>query len=241
MQSQKQLFTGYRCSPVWFASIHSLFCLNLCVHGTFYLSFFNWQYASFDVYLFLAFIMFWRVSRWYDPHGCIGHWKAVYLSICVSGWCVCLCMCVWLCVSACCFFGGWGGMSNAYIYNIGMRIIAKYLMGCCHACEKCLWQCECNLVNLPPRNCTNYDLCEVCENIYPPVHDPLHVFLKLRKPCPKAGIRHGQRVALLKRTIYLPEVEELMSKEERRKEWVLHWVLGRAAEVFIGKGGGVTA
>lgn len=69
-----------------------------------------------------------------------------------------------------------------------------------------------------PRNCTNYDLCEVCENIYPSVHDPLHVFLKLRKPCPKAGIRHGQRVALLKRTIYLPEVEELLSKEERRKE-----------------------
>ena len=76
----------------------------------------------------------------------------------------------------------------------------------------------CNLVGFLPRNCTNYDLCEVCENIYPPVHDPIHVFLKLRKPCPKAGIRHGQRVALLKRTIYQPEVEDQMSREERRKE-----------------------
>ncbi|KAK7111984.1 microtubule-associated protein futsch-like [Littorina saxatilis] len=67
-------------------------------------------------------------------------------------------------------------------------------------------------------NCTNYDLCEPCEGMYPPVHDTTHVFVKLRRPCAKAGIRHGVRAPLLKRPIYEAKPEVVVATDDKKKE-----------------------
>jgi hypothetical protein len=45
-------------------------------------------------------------------------------------------------------------------------------------------------------NCPDYDLCEECEAIHG-VHDPSHVFLKIRRP-----VRLGNKTPLLKQIIY---------------------------------------
>lgn len=62
-------------------------------------------------------------------------------------------------------------------------------------------------------NCPDFDLCEKCESSEF-VHDPTHVFLKLRKPARRAGCGTGKCVPLLVDNIY--EVEAL--HEMRRKE-----------------------
>ncbi len=58
------------------------------------------------------------------------------------------------------------------------------------------------------RNCDDYDLCEECEPLEG-IHDPDHVFIKLRRPTLTAGRRkNGEVVPLLKRSLYAtPEVE----------------------------------
>lgn len=45
-------------------------------------------------------------------------------------------------------------------------------------------------------NCSDYDLCEECEAIHG-VHDPNHVFLKIRRP-----VRLRNKTPLLKQIIY---------------------------------------
>ncbi|BFZ22142.1 hypothetical protein BsWGS_25182 [Bradybaena similaris] len=57
-------------------------------------------------------------------------------------------------------------------------------------------------------NCLDFDLCSICEN-QPNLHDQTHVFLKLRTPAPRAGVRKGQRHSLLVENIY--EAERLRS------------------------------
>ncbi|CAL1539180.1 unnamed protein product [Lymnaea stagnalis] len=62
-------------------------------------------------------------------------------------------------------------------------------------------------------NCFDFDLCEVCEDV-PDIHDPTHVFLKLRYPARKAGCVGSERLPLLRENIYLAEREELGSDEQ---------------------------
>ncbi|XP_064616526.1 probable E3 ubiquitin-protein ligase MID2 isoform X1 [Liolophura sinensis] len=50
-------------------------------------------------------------------------------------------------------------------------------------------------------NCPNYDLCEGCEKVIG-IHDPDHVFLKLRRPRPGAGYVKGGFVPLLNSKLY---------------------------------------
>jgi hypothetical protein len=51
------------------------------------------------------------------------------------------------------------------------------------------------------RNCPNFDLCEECESIED-IHDPSHVFVKLRYPGISIGRRHSVMIPLLKDIIY---------------------------------------
>ena len=51
------------------------------------------------------------------------------------------------------------------------------------------------------RNCPDFDLCEQCE-VIEDIHDPSHVFIKLRYPGPGIGRRHGVMIPLLKDIIY---------------------------------------
>ena len=62
-------------------------------------------------------------------------------------------------------------------------------------------------------NCVDYDLCENCESVYG-VHDPNHVFLKLRKP-----IKLRRKTPMMRNILYkmyqLPsESEETPAKAE---------------------------
>ncbi|XP_005090579.1 uncharacterized protein LOC101855228 [Aplysia californica] len=76
-------------------------------------------------------------------------------------------------------------------------------------------------------NCADFDLCEKCENSEF-VHDPTHVFLKLRKPARKAGCVGKERLPLLRENIYEAErdweekrkekEEKMKAKDERKKE-----------------------
>ena len=55
-------------------------------------------------------------------------------------------------------------------------------------------------------NCEDYDLCEECEGVEG-VHNPDHVFLKIRRPVLTAGRRkNGKMNSLLKHNLY--EVDE---------------------------------
>ena len=49
-------------------------------------------------------------------------------------------------------------------------------------------------------NCVDYDVCELC--LLKDAHDPTHVFLLLRVPCPTAGYREGRAVPLLSENLY---------------------------------------
>lgn len=57
-------------------------------------------------------------------------------------------------------------------------------------------------------NCLDFDLCERCEGL-PDIHDPTHVFLKLRQPARNAGCgpagKAGEKYCLLKENIYKVE------------------------------------
>ncbi|KAK3083203.1 hypothetical protein FSP39_016634 [Pinctada imbricata] len=74
----------------------------------------------------------------------------------------------------------------------------------------------CEKVIVGPRykccNCVDYDLCEQCEGIYG-VHDPNHVFLKLRKP-----IKLHRKTPLMKNMLYkmyqLPSTESEETPEK---------------------------
>ncbi|XP_053386661.1 next to BRCA1 gene 1 protein-like isoform X2 [Mercenaria mercenaria] len=64
----------------------------------------------------------------------------------------------------------------------------------------------CNCVIVGPRykcgNCLDFDLCESCED-KPGVHDPNHVFVKIRRPCFRVGVSaDGVRKPLLKTSVY---------------------------------------
>ncbi|KAL3854811.1 hypothetical protein ACJMK2_014057 [Sinanodonta woodiana] len=52
-------------------------------------------------------------------------------------------------------------------------------------------------------NCLDYDLCEECEAMNG-IHDEEHVFIKIRRPCKRAGVKEGVRRTLLKHIIYRP-------------------------------------
>ncbi|KAH9514091.1 hypothetical protein Btru_030191 [Bulinus truncatus] len=53
-------------------------------------------------------------------------------------------------------------------------------------------------------NCLDFDLCEVCEDL-PDIHDPSHVFLKLRYPARNTGRVGNEKAPLLRENIYLTE------------------------------------
>ena len=60
-------------------------------------------------------------------------------------------------------------------------------------------------------NCEDYDLCEEGE-VLDGVHDPEHVFLKIRRPTLTAGRKlNGKMMPLLKRSVYV-------SPEEMQKQ-----------------------
>uniref|UniRef100_T1JF73 ZZ-type domain-containing protein n=1 Tax=Strigamia maritima TaxID=126957 RepID=T1JF73_STRMM len=66
--------------------------------------------------------------------------------------------------------------------------------------------CDQNVIGIRYRcgNCTKYDLCEVCEAV-PGIHDPQHVFIKLRYPSKLVALRsrkHGKTGPLLKHLVY---------------------------------------
>jgi hypothetical protein len=67
-------------------------------------------------------------------------------------------------------------------------------------------------------NCDNYDLCAACENIHPPVHDQSHVFVKLRYPAPKAGVKHGTFVHLLKSSLYSDKADKTDKADKAKAE-----------------------
>ena len=51
------------------------------------------------------------------------------------------------------------------------------------------------------RNCLDFDLCESCE-AKNGMHNPDHVFIKIRRPCTGVGYQDGIRKPLLKSIIY---------------------------------------
>lgn len=57
-----------------------------------------------------------------------------------------------------------------------------------------------------------------CEEIYPPVHDQNHVFVKLRYPASKAGVKHGVFVHLLKSPLYADKVEKTEKADKSKSE-----------------------
>ncbi|XP_052235055.1 uncharacterized protein LOC127847284 [Dreissena polymorpha] len=63
----------------------------------------------------------------------------------------------------------------------------------------------CNNPIVGPRykcgNCLDFDLCEVCES-KSGLHNPEHVFVKIRRPCPRVGMVDGVRRPLLRGSIY---------------------------------------
>ncbi|XP_033101890.1 next to BRCA1 gene 1 protein-like [Anneissia japonica] len=65
-------------------------------------------------------------------------------------------------------------------------------------------------------NCEDYDLCETCEAMED-IHDPTHVFLKLRRPVVRAGMRYdGKQVPLIKHPIYGESHEERLRRMEQK-------------------------
>ena len=59
----------------------------------------------------------------------------------------------------------------------------------------------CKLFFLFSRNCLDFDLCESCE-AKAGMHNPDHVFIKIRRPCTGVGYQDGIRKPLLKTIIY---------------------------------------
>lgn len=56
---------------------------------------------------------------------------------------------------------------------------------------------------LPSSNCSDYDLCENCEQFSEFLHEETHVFLKIKKPVHYAGVnKKGKFKPLLKKNIY---------------------------------------
>ncbi|XP_064646590.1 uncharacterized protein LOC135499640 [Lineus longissimus] len=63
-------------------------------------------------------------------------------------------------------------------------------------------------------NCDDYDLCEQCESI-DGIHDPTHVFIKIKRPAVTAGRKKGQMQPLLRKSLYSPEEAD---DEDKMKE-----------------------
>jgi next-to-BRCA1 protein 1 len=67
-------------------------------------------------------------------------------------------------------------------------------------------------------NCEDFDLCEQCENIEG-IHDPDHVFIKIRRPTITAGRRkNGKLSPLLKKSLYTTEEDRKRMEEKAKKE-----------------------
>ncbi|XP_071941936.1 next to BRCA1 gene 1 protein-like [Antedon mediterranea] len=65
-------------------------------------------------------------------------------------------------------------------------------------------------------NCEDFDLCETCELI-DSIHNPDHVFVKIRRPVSGVGLRYdGKRAPLIKHSIYGESYEERLRKREQR-------------------------
>ncbi len=59
------------------------------------------------------------------------------------------------------------------------------------------------LMNYIISNCCDYDLCAKCEQQSSSLHHKEHVFLKITRSAPFAGVnRKGKRKPLLKRSVY---------------------------------------
>ncbi|XP_061189059.1 next to BRCA1 gene 1 protein-like isoform X2 [Saccostrea echinata] len=75
---------------------------------------------------------------------------------------------------------------------------------------------NCNKVVVGSRykccNCVDYDLCEECENVSG-VHDPTHVFIKLRRP-----IRFRQKGPLMKQILYKAYRQPTSSEEKEETD-----------------------
>lgn len=65
----------------------------------------------------------------------------------------------------------------------------------------CIYKSNFLLIFLFLRNCSDYDLCETCEQI-DGIHTPSHVFLKLYYPTASAGQKVGHLQPLLHGNIY---------------------------------------
>ena len=76
----------------------------------------------------------------------------------------------------------WENKKNIYL--------DKYLMS--------LWNCDNFFCS---SNCLDFDLCESCES-KAGMHNPDHVFVKIRRPCTGVGYQDGIRKPLLKNIIY---------------------------------------
>ncbi|KAK3577180.1 hypothetical protein CHS0354_037519 [Potamilus streckersoni] len=68
-------------------------------------------------------------------------------------------------------------------------------------------------------NCLDYDLCEECEALNG-VHDEEHVFIKIRRPCKRAGVKDGVRRTLLKHIIYRPREKRETTVEVLEKRQI---------------------
>ena len=67
------------------------------------------------------------------------------------------------------------------------------------------------------RNCKDFDLCEECE-VLDGIHNPEHVFLKIRRPTLTAGRKHGKMVPLLRRSLYVSP--DMIEKEDAQEKYV---------------------
>ncbi|XP_028392942.1 next to BRCA1 gene 1 protein-like [Dendronephthya gigantea] len=99
----------------------------------------------------------------------------------------------------------------------------------------------CKQIIIGPRykcgNCPDYDLCEECE-VIDGLHDPSHVFVKLRFPCIGIGRRHGVMIPLLKNIIYKSKDVELAEEQDKRMKEVrkkLKQLAKRKREEQVGK------
>ena len=79
-----------------------------------------------------------------------------------------------------------------------------------------------NLINNFPisifSNCADYDLCQVCEERHERIHDPMHVFAKLKRPAPGVGRKNGEMKPILKKIVYKEEQSKLKKNKKERKE-----------------------